>query len=102
MGAHGTDGQKLFKFNCYCKLYKLKLTAFPYLSPRTLGEGLKKKKKKMKPNLLKKNCTLDQQNKFEQHSTHLAQNDDFNTIISTTQGSMHIFSFAKVNREGYS
>ena len=56
----------------------------------------------MKPNLLKKNCTLDQQNKFEQHSTHLAQNDDFNPIISTTQGSMHIFSFAKVNREGYS
>ena len=53
MGAHGTNGQKLFKFNCYSKLDKLKLTAFPYLSPRTLGEGLKKKKKRMKPNLLK-------------------------------------------------
>ena len=54
MGAHGTNRQKLFKFNSYSKLYKLKLTAFPYLSPRTLGEGLKKKKKKgMKPNLLK-------------------------------------------------
>ena len=48
MGAHGTDGQKLFKFNCYSKLYKWKLTAFPYLSPRTLGEGLKKKKNETK------------------------------------------------------
>ena len=46
MGAHSTNGQKLFKFNSYSKLYQLKLTAFPYLSPRTLGEGLKKKKKK--------------------------------------------------------
>ena len=96
MGAHGTNGQKLFKFNCYGKLYKLKLTAFPYLSPRTLGEGLKKKKKKKETKFVKKHCTLDQQNKFEQHSTHLEQNDDLNTIISTTQGSMHIFSFAKV------
>ena len=43
MGTHGTNGQKLFKFNCYGKLYKWKLTAFPYLSPRTLAEGLKKK-----------------------------------------------------------
>ena len=48
MGAHGTNGQKLFKFNCYSKLDKLKLTAFPYLSPRTLGEGLKKKKNETK------------------------------------------------------
>ena len=68
MGTHGTNGQKLFKFNCYGKLYKWKLTAFPYLSPRILAEGLKKKR--MKPNLFKKHCTLDQQNKFEQHSTH--------------------------------
>ena len=70
MGAHGTNGQKLFKFNCYSKLDKLKLTAFPYLSPRTLGEGLKKKKKKNETKFVKKHCTLDQQNKFELHSTH--------------------------------
>ena len=68
MGAHGTNGQKLFKFNCYSKLYKWKLTAFPYLSPRTLAEGLEKKKNETK--FVKKLCTLDQQNKFEQHSTH--------------------------------
>ena len=72
MGAHSTNGQKLFKFNSYSKLYQLKLTAFPYLSPRTLGEGLKKKKKKKKneTKFVKKHCTLDQQNKFELHSTH--------------------------------
>ena len=70
MEAHGTNGQKLFKFNCYSKLDKLKLTAFPYLSPRTLGEGLKKKKKKNETKFVKKHCTLDQQNKFELHSTH--------------------------------
>ena len=32
----------------------------------------------------------------------IAKKDDFNKIISTTQGSMHIFSFTKVNSEGYS
>ena len=41
-------------------------------------------------------------NQYTNHPVNMAQKDDFNKIISTTQGSMHIFSFTKVNSEGYS
>ena len=46
----------------------MKTYSIPILVSKNLSRRIEKKR--MKPNLFKKHCTLDQQNKFEQHSTH--------------------------------
>ena len=40
-------------------------------------------------------------NQYTDYPVNIAQKDDFNIIIPKTQGSMHIFSFAEMNNEGY-
>lgn len=40
-------------------------------------------------------------NQYTDYPVNVAQKDDFNIIIPKTQGSMHIFSFAEMNNEGY-
>lgn len=47
----------------------MKTYSIPILVSKNLSRRIEKKKKN-ETKFVKKHCTLDQQNKFEQHSTH--------------------------------
>ena len=97
----------------------MKTYSIPILVSKNLSRRIEKKKR-MKPNLLKNIVLWTSKinlsniphihvvnhnysfNQYTDHPINIAQKDDFNTVISTTQGSIHIFSFTKVNSEGYS
>ena len=97
----------------------MKTYSIPILVSKNLSRRIEKKKR-MKPNLLKNIVLWTSKinlsniphihvvnhnysfNQYTDHPINITQKDDFNTVISTTQGSIHIFSFTKVNSEGYS
>ena len=96
----------------------MKTYSIPILVSKNLRKRIKKKKK-MKPNLLKNFVLWTSKinlsniphihvvnhyysfNQYTDYPVNIAQKDDFNIIIPKTQGSMHIFSFAEMNNEGY-
>ena len=95
----------------------MKTYSIPILVSKNLRKRIKKKKR-MKPNLLKNFVLWTSKinlsniphihvvnhyysfNQYNDYPVNIAQKDDFN-IIPKTQGSMHIFSFAEMNNEGY-
>ena len=96
----------------------MKTYSIPILVSKNLRRRIKKKKR-MKPNLLKNFALWTSKinlsniphihvvnhyysfNQYTDYPVNIAQKDDFNIIIPKTQGSMHIFSFAEMNNEGY-
>ena len=96
----------------------MKTYSIPILVSKNLRKRIKKKKR-MKPNLLKNFVLWTSKinlsniphihvvnhyysfNQYTDYPVNIAQKDDFNIIIPKTQGSMHILSFAEMNNEGY-